>query len=117
MRKKIIRCSECWRTYSEPMIITRENITDVVMGESRNFRGEENPLMKDITRFKKILEDKIDIPIHVISETLTTAEARRIPQASDEPRSRKPAKKKPVDASAAALILQQYIDKTIKNGG
>jgi hypothetical protein len=26
MQKKIIRCSECWRTYTQPMIITRENV-------------------------------------------------------------------------------------------
>lgn len=92
-------------------IIEKEAVAGIVIGESRNYKGEENPLMKDITRFRKDLEEKISVPIYFESEVLTTAEARRVPQASDMPRSRKQVKRKALDAQAAALILQSYLDK------
>lgn len=86
----------------------------VVLGESNNFSGAENPIMKDVKKFIKELEEKtrqnfsaknlsgqVKLPIIMEPEFMTTAQAKRI-QGEVEG----------IDASAAALILQSYLDRT-----
>lgn len=76
----------------------KEGIERIVIGESRNFKGEPNPIQKEILDFKKALEDKgVEVALH--PEIFTTQEAIRLQGASDL-----------TDASAAALILKNYLD-------
>lgn len=82
-------------------IIKDDRIEVIVIGESINLNGEENPIQKKISEFKKILEENVKIPIHFQPEFLTSMEARRLQEGI-----------KKIDASAAALILKSYIDKT-----
>ena len=83
-------------------LIEQVGIKGVILGMSLNYKGEENPIMKEIHQFKERLEERYKLPIHLEPEMLTSYEARRNTQ---EDR---------VDAAAAALILQSYLDK-IKN--
>lgn len=70
----------------------------VVIGESKNFAGEPNIIMEKIEGFKKELESEgLEVVFH--PEVLTTREARQIQGNTDM-----------TDASAAALILKNYID-------
>ena len=92
-------------------IITDEHVEAIVLGASLNYKGEENPIMEDIKKFKQLFESRSTCPVHFESETLTTVQAHAQPHASDEPRSRKKKKHVNVDDSAAALILQSYLDK------
>lgn len=89
----------------------KEGVTAIVVGESKDFKNEENPVMRDIRRFVELLERNSELPVHLEEEFMTSSFARRVPQASDEVRSRKERKSEPVDSSAAALILQSYLDK------
>ncbi len=76
----------------------KEGIKKIVLGESKNFHGEPNPIQEKISAFKKILENEgLEVAYH--PEVLTTMEARRL-QGSTEM----------TDASAAALILRNFID-------
>lgn len=77
-----------------------ERVTVIVIGESKNFRGEVNPVMANITRFKEKLEQEIILPVYLEAEFLTSAGAGST-GAGDDMR----------DARAAALILQRYLDK------
>jgi putative Holliday junction resolvase len=80
-------------------MIASENISGIVVGESVNFSGQENPISKDIERFIRSLEEKTKIPVHKEKEFFTSVEARRY---SGEGQ---------VDHSAAALILQRFLDR------
>ncbi|MAF59826.1 MAG: Holliday junction resolvase RuvX [Candidatus Pacebacteria bacterium] len=80
-------------------VIENEDVDEVVLGESKDFRGEDNALMKGVTTFKEELEKK-GIKVHLEPEFLTSVEARR-----DAPKGIN------TDDSAAALILQRYLDK------
>ena len=80
-------------------ILKTENISEIVIGESVNFKGKENIVSKEIKTFISELKDKFNLPIHEQKEFLTSVEARRFQ------------KKKEVDDSAAALILQRYLDR------
>ncbi|MEX0916982.1 MAG: Holliday junction resolvase RuvX [Candidatus Paceibacterota bacterium] len=93
----------------------REGVVGFVVGDSRNFAGDENLVMYDIRTFAEMLERKTELPVYFEEEFMTSAQARRVPQASDELRSRKEKNSAPVDASAAALILQSYLDKQNNN--
>jgi len=93
----------------------KENISRIVVGQSINYQGKDNPIMEQIYQFKKALHDRLSIPINFETEFLTSAEAKRRPQEADLPRSRKPKLRRLVDAQAAAIILQSFIDKHRNN--
>ena len=98
-------------------ILKEENITEIIIGESIDFSGRLNALSIRIEEFISELEIKFKIPIHKQKEFLTSVEARRTNISKrglspSQAHSRlKDKKRGHVDASAAALILQRYLDK------
>ncbi len=84
-------------------IIKAENISEIVVGESTNFSGKLNVLSARIRIFVGELKERFKLPVHKQKEFLTSVEARRYQNAGEQ-----------VDASAAALILQRYLDKINK---
>ena len=85
-------------------IIKTENITDVVVGESKNFAGEPNKIMVEIEKFKETLEEKTKIKVYFEPEFMTSQQAER-----------GLGKNGMHDASAAAIILQSFLDSHINN--
>ena len=80
-------------------VAQKERIGTVVLGESKDFYGEDNPIMKRITLFKEKLEEH-GIPVHFENELFSTQEAARGQETMAKS-----------DASAATIILQSYLDK------
>ena len=87
-------------------IVAREGVIRIVLGESRNFKNEPNPIMDDISRFKEELAGITQVPIHYELEMLTSAMARRVEGEHAK-----------LDASAAALILQSFLDREYEISG
>ena len=82
----------------------KEKIDKVVLGESKNLDGSPNPIFAKIQKFKEELEKRgVEVVFH--PEVFTTVEARRLQGQTDM-----------TDASAAALILKNYIE-TVYNEG
>ena len=81
-------------------ICVEESVTGIVIGESRDLDGKPNPLMKDITTFMEQLKEEIGIPMYLEPEFLTSHQAQKIQGKNDM-----------LDASAAAIILQSFLDK------
>lgn len=78
--------------------IEKEKIEAVIIGDSKNFKGEPNAVMKEVEAFRSELESRgVKSILH--TEILTTMEARQIQGQTDM-----------TDASAASLILKSYID-------
>jgi len=73
----------------------------IVIGESKNFAGADNPVMKRIRVFAEELGKTARIKIFFEPEFMTSAAASREGETTDEN----------LDASAAALILQSFLDK------
>ncbi len=91
----------------ELVAIAREKRVDAfVLGESKNLRGEDNPLMQTLVRFRLDLERESGLPVHSEPEFYTSAEAKRIQ--GEGPLT---------DASAAAIILESYLRKKRENHG
>ena len=101
-------------------IIEKEKITEIVVGESVDFKGKLNALSARIDVFILELEEKFHLPIHKQKEFLTSVEARKGGVGKKDynnsgSHSRvKQIKSGRIDAGAAALILQRYLDKINK---
>lgn len=83
-------------------IIKEKNIEGIVIGESLNLKGEENKILKDAKHFAEMLKEKCGKEIYFEKEWLSTLEARRFQDRHD------------ADDSAAAIILQRFLDKKSK---
>jgi putative holliday junction resolvase len=81
-------------------IVEEEKVGEIVLGQSLNFKREENPVMGDIYKFKKRVEERFKLPVHLEDETLSSAAAGRLQGEHDK-----------IDASAAALILDSFLQK------
>lgn len=90
-------------------LIKKEGVGTVVLGESRNFKGEANAVMEDIAAFKKDLEELTKLPVEYEAEFLSSAAAAR-QYDGDFGRGERPSQEK-LDAAAAAVILQSYLDR------
>lgn len=76
----------------------------IVVGESKNYAGDENEVMKKIKPFVSELEEKLKIKVVMHPEFLTSIEAERLQGKNDMH-----------DASAAALILKSYLESQNSN--
>lgn len=81
-------------------LVKNENIQEIVIGESKNFAGEPNKIMISIEDFVEELKDKAGLKIWLEPEFLTSYQAERWQGKNDLH-----------DASAAAIILQSYLDR------
>jgi putative Holliday junction resolvase len=81
-------------------IITEDRIDVVVLGESKNYHGAPNPIMKDIVIFRELMEKETGLRVVLEPEVLSSREAMHI-QGDNEMN----------DASAAAIVLQGYLDR------
>lgn len=81
-------------------IICDNEISTVILGESKNFKGEDNTIMKDVREFKEKIENNLGKTVIFEPEFLTSHAAQRFQGKNDMH-----------DASAAALILQSYLDR------
>lgn len=79
-------------------VIQKENPDAIVIGESKNLNGNHNALTGAITELVTDITLQFGIPTHTAPEHFTSVEAKRN------------TKKELADASAAALILQGFID-------
>jgi putative Holliday junction resolvase len=76
---------------------------EIVLGESRNYKGEPNDIFLPSLDFKNSLE-KMGYTVHFEPEFMTSVQAARL-QGNNEK----------LDASAAALILQAFLDRQGNN--
>lgn len=79
------------------------SVGGIVLGESKNYKGEDNPVMEDILKFKTELETKTSLPVFLEPEFMSSSEAEKMRAEGDN--------KEMLDASAAAIILQSYLNK------
>ncbi|OGG80071.1 hypothetical protein A3J11_01185 [Candidatus Kaiserbacteria bacterium RIFCSPLOWO2_02_FULL_55_12] len=92
--------------------IAEKGVGMVVIGESRDLQGGENPIAEKARALGDELSARAGVPIAYESEIYTSAEARRAAGAQEKPRA--PKARGSVDASAAALILTSYLSRRDK---
>jgi len=80
-------------------IVIANGVKEIVMGESRDYKGNANEIMAKSLELKKELEAK-GFVVRLEPEFMTSVQAERLQ-----------GKNAKSDSSAAALILQAYLDK------
>lgn len=89
-------------------LVAEHSIDTIVLGHSHTLSGDDNPVMREARTFATALTEKTDIPVTLQSEVFTSQHALR--QFETTEKTRKPKKRHTIDDSAAALILQGYLD-------
>ncbi len=91
-------------------IMAAKPVELVLIGMPRNMDGSYGPAAEKVRGFIEALKGKIAVPIRTWDERLTTAQANRFLIAADV---RRRDRKEKVDKTAAAILLQSYLDSKI----
>jgi len=81
----------------------------ILVGLPRNMDGTYGPAAEKVRAFVERLKQAIDVPVRTWDERLTSAQANRIMVQGNV---RRDQRKEKVDAVAAAILLQSYLDAT-----
>ncbi|MCM1052708.1 MAG: Holliday junction resolvase RuvX [Ruminococcus sp.] len=87
-------------------IVNEYNISKIALGLPKNMNNSLGYASSRSLDFKKLLESKIDIPIHLIDERLSTVEAENMLIDADVSRNKR---KKVIDGIAAEIILDTFL--------
>jgi putative holliday junction resolvase len=85
-------------------LIEKEDVSLIVIGESKDFKMNDNPIMKDINKFKELLGKEFNLEVVLHPEVLSSHQAAKMMGESNEK----------IDASSATIILQSYLDYKLK---
>ena len=98
-------------------IVKEQKVRLIVMGESKDFAGKDNPISKDAEEFRRALMKATRKRIEYEPEFLTSVQAARRPSRRQGTsrgtgeRAERRRENDMLDASAAAIILQSYLDR------
>lgn len=97
------------QTYAQiERIIDEQDVGIIVLGFPKNMNNTEGERAEATKRFMDDLERRTGLPVILVDERLTTVEADRI---LDETGVAASARKAHIDKMAAAIILQNYLDR------
>jgi putative holliday junction resolvase len=88
-------------------IIREKEVELLLVGMPRNMDGSYGPAALKVQEFVAVLKEKVAVPIQTWDERLTSAQAQRF---LIEGGVRRAQRKEKVDKTAAAILLQSYLD-------
>ena len=80
-------------------LANKNSVKKIVLGESRDYKGQPNKILPEVLNLKTELESR-GMVVHLELEFMTSQQAERFQGKNDL-----------TDASAAALILQAYLNR------
>jgi putative Holliday junction resolvase len=87
--------------------VAERNVEEIVVGIPRNMNGTYGPAAEKAREFVVALQKVLTVPVHTWDERLTTVQANRF---LIETGMRREKRKERVDQTAAAILLQSYLD-------
>ena len=98
----------------EPLIkiINENKVSKLILGFPKNMNNSMTERCEQTLVFKEILEKRINLPIELQDERLSTKEAHNYMLQADMSRKKR---KEKIDSLAASIILQTYLDKERRN--
>lgn len=101
------------------LMVAEKGIGTIVIGESKDYDMEDNEIMEEVRDFAQALQTLVPVPVELHAEMMSSLQAAHIhshasgrPKDSRNSSARAGAKLETVDAQAAAIILQHYIDSS-----
>lgn len=95
-------------------ILQEREVALVLVGLPRNMDGSYGPAVRKVEEFVHLLKETIAIPVRTWDERLTSTQAHRMLAESGR---RSKERRGRVDSSAAAVLLQSYLDAQSAGGG
>ena len=92
-----------------------EGAEQLVVGLPLELSGEENDWCREVRAAGTKLAERLDVPVAFVDERMTSVQAERAVRRDDVPRSRREEKGR-IDAAAAAVILQSWLDGRAGSG-
>lgn len=92
-------------------ILQEKEVEQILVGMPRNMDGSYGPAAQKVNEFVAVLKENIIVPIKIWDERLTSAQANRF---LIEANVRRDKRKEKVDKTAAAILLQSYLDSFVK---
>jgi putative Holliday junction resolvase len=88
-------------------LISDKEVESILVGLPRNMDGSYGPAAQKVQDFVTALKGALSVPIKTWDERLTSAQANRLLIQGNVRRDKR---KEKVDAMAAAILLQSYLD-------
>lgn len=88
-------------------LIAEKEVEKIFIGMPRNMDGSYGPAAQKVQEFIEALKPEIAVPMQTLDERLTSAQANRVLLQGNV---RRADRKQKVDAMAAAILLQSYLD-------
>src|SRR6266513_4359930 len=88
-------------------IVREKEVELIIVGMPRNMDGSYGPAALKVQEFVAVLKDAVAVPIKTWDERLTSAQANRFLISANVRRAKR---KEKVDQTAAAILLQSYLD-------
>lgn len=90
-------------------VATEHGVGQVVVGLPLGLDGQENDWCAEVRQVGQALADRIDVPLAFVDERMTSVRAERAVRSGGLKKSAREQKDR-VDAAAAQLILQAWLD-------
>ena len=88
-------------------IVAEREVTHLVLGLPVKLDGTEGPAAREVRKFAEVLHERLDVPVALWDERLSTVQAERAMLQADLSRAKR---KKRRDKVAAQILLQSYLD-------
>jgi putative Holliday junction resolvase len=88
-------------------LVDDNEVSEIVVGLPLSMSGRKGDQARLVEKFSKVLAEAVDVPIRLVDERLSSVQAERFISDSGGRPSENRAR---VDATAAAIILQAYLD-------
>jgi len=87
-------------------VINEYEVQEIVVGYPLRMSGEEGTQSQKVAEFAEELRQRFGLPVHLLDERLTSAEANRLLREAEVSLERR---KHAIDRMAATLILQSFL--------
>jgi putative Holliday junction resolvase len=91
-------------------IVREKEVVGIVVGLPLNLEGAETPWSAEIREFAEKLQARTGLSVHLIDERLTSVMAERAVRGSGLRKSSREQKER-IDETAAAIILQNFLER------
>ena len=91
-------------------IIAANDVGEIVMGLPLTLAGSDSDWTRAVREFARALQQRSGVPVHLMDERMTSVMAERAVRSLGLKKTQREQKER-VDAAAAMILLQNYLDR------
>lgn len=97
-------------------LVHEHGVVAVVVGLPLTLGGDDSDWTREVRDVAQALSERSGVPVHLVDERFTSQRAERAVRGIGLPKTKREEKER-VDAAAAVLILQSWLDRSKDHGG